>query len=221
MYRIKPHSPCELPTPDEEIKVLVLNASLKHKNNSQPSNTEELSELVLKYMTEQGKISSEIIRLADYQIDIGLSFQESDSDQWPEIVEKIKAADVVIFATPIWWGQRSSLMQRVIERLDSLDEEYISSGRSALLNKVAGITITGSEDGAQQVLGSIMEVLTFMNFTLPPEAAAYWIGEVGGDPKQDAEQRRKNEATDHMAKNLARNLLYYAQLLKAHPMKIK
>ena len=39
-------------------------------------------------------------------------------------------------------------MQRVIERLDALDEEYIASGRSALNNKVAGIVITGSEDGA-------------------------------------------------------------------------
>ena len=27
-----------------------------------------------------------------------------------------------------------------------------------------------------------------------------------------------NEATQHMAKNLARNLVYYAQLLKRHPL---
>lgn len=221
MYKTKPHAPCDMPAPEMKLKAIVLNASLKHHSNPTPSNTEELSQLVLDNMKEHGEVESEIIRLADYQIDVGLDFKESDTDQWPEIVEKIKAADIVIFATPIWWGQRSSLMQRIIERLDALDEEYIASGRSALLNKVAGITITGSEDGAQQVLGSIMEVLTFMNFTLPPEACAYWVGEVGQPPKDDRAKRLVNKATEHMAKNLARNLMYYGQLLKKFPMEPK
>jgi len=207
-----------MPTPDVEIKVLVLNASLKHGNEL--SNTQELAELVLKNMAEH-KISSEIIRLADVNIPVGLSFKEGDDDDWPDIVAKIKTADVIIFATPVWWGGRSSLMQRVIERLDSLDEEYLASGRSALLNKVAGIVITGSEDGAQATLAGIMEVLTFMNFTLPPECCAYWVGEVGQPPKEDRGKRLKNEATMHMAKNLARNLVYYAQLLKKYPLVVK
>ncbi len=206
----------------EELNVLVLNASLKHGNDEFPSNTEELSSLVLKYMSDHGsKISSEIVRLADKNIPVGLKYKEGENDDWPDIVKKLKAADIVIFATPIWWGGRSSLMQRVIERMDSLDEDYLASGRSALLNKVAGITITGSEDGAQATLGAIMEVLTFMNFTLPPECCAYWVGEVGQPPSEDREKRLKSKATDHMAKNLARNLVYYANLLKLHPLEIK
>ena len=126
--------------------------------------------------------------------------------------------DIVIFATPIWWGGRSSLMQRIIERMDALDEEYIANGRSALYNKVAGVVITGSEDGALATMGSIMMVLTWMGFTLPPECAAYWVGEVGKPPSEDAAKRRANTATQHMAKNLARNLVYYAQLLKERPL---
>lgn len=200
------------------IKTLVLNASLKHKSNSTPSNTEELAQLVLDNMAKLGEVDSEIIRLADYQIDVGLGYQESDSDQWPEIVEKIKGADVIIFATPVWWGQRSSLMQRAIERLDALDEEYLATGRSALLGKVAGVVITGSEDGAQQVLGSILEVLTFMNFTIPPQACAYWVGEVGDSPKNEAEKRRKSEAAKHMAENLAKSLIQFAKLLSKNPI---
>jgi multimeric flavodoxin WrbA len=207
-----------MPTPDVELNVLVLNASLKH--GPETSNTEELTQLVLDNMKEH-KISSEIIRLADQNIPVGVGYKESEDDDWPGIVAKLKAADIVIFATPIWWGSRSSLMQRIIERMDALDEEYIAGGRSALLNKVAGIVITGSEDGAQATLGSIMEVLTFMNFTLPPECCAYWVGEVGMDPKTDRERRLKNEASKHMAHNLARNLVYYAQLLKQHPLEPK
>lgn len=219
MYKTKPCLDCDMPAPEVALKVLVLNASLKHADQG-VSNTEELAQLVLDNMAEH-KISSEIVRLADKNIPVGLGFKESDDDEWPEIVAKIKAADIVIFATPIWWGGRSSLMQRAIERLDALDEEYIAGGRSALLNKVAGVVITGSEDGAQATLGGIMEVLTFMNFTLPPECCAYWVGEVGQPPSEDRGKRLQNEATKHMAKNLARNLVYYAQLLKKHPLILK
>jgi multimeric flavodoxin WrbA len=215
MYRVKQHLECEMPKEGTPLSCVVLNGSLKHAPDI--SNTEELAQLVLDAM-QPHKVASEVIRLADKSIPVGLAFRESENDEWPEIVEKIKAADIVIFATPVWWGNRSSLMQRVIERLDALDEEYIATGRSALLNKVAGVVITGSEDGAQATLGGIMEVLTFMNFTLPPGCAAYWVGEVGQDPKEDRARRLKNEAAKHMAKNLARNLVFYAQLLKMHPM---
>ena len=219
MYKTKPCADCEMPGVDGELKILVLNASLKHEPKL--SNTEELTDLVLENMKSHGAIAVDIIRLADKKIPVGLDFKESDDDEWPMIVTKLKSADVVIFATPIWWGGRSSLMQRVIERMDALDEEYIASGRSALFNKVAGIVITGSEDGAQATLAGIMEVLTFMNFTLPPECCAYWVGEVGQPTKDDREKRLKNESSQHMAKNLARNLTYYAHLLKKYPMQLK
>ncbi len=217
MYKTKPCGTCVMPAPDARLRVIVLNASLKHEPNI--SNTGELSELVLEDMRAlHANLATEVVRLSDLRLPVGLGYRESDDDDWPALVTKIKAADIVIFATPIWWGGRSSLMQRLIERLDSLDEEYIASGRSALYNKVAGVVITGSEDGALSVLGTIMMVLTFMGFTLPPECCAYWVGEVGQPPAQDRAKRLANQATPHMAKNVARNLLYYAQLLREHPL---
>ena len=35
---------------------------------------------------------------------------------------------------------------------------------------------------------------------------------------KDREKRLVNDASKHMAKNMARNLVYYAQLLKKHPL---
>lgn len=215
MYKPKPHLPCAMPARDE-LRVLVLNGSLKHAPDL--SNTAELAELVLDAMREHAPIAADVVRLADEVIPVGLGFRESDDDAWPGIVAKLKAADIVIFATPVWWGGRSSLMQRAIERLDALDEEYHASGRSALYNKVAGIVITGSEDGALATMGSIMMVLTWMGFTLPPECAAYWVGEVGFPPADDRAKRLRNPACPSMARNLARNLVFYSQLLKAHPL---
>jgi multimeric flavodoxin WrbA len=217
MYKMKPCGELAMPDPEMPVRVLVLNASLKHAPDI--SNTGELSELVLEHMhAMHPNVVSEVVRLADLRLPVGLGFRESADDQWPEIVPRLKAADIVLFATPIWWGGRSSLMQRVIERMDSLDEEYIASGRSALYNKVAGVVITGSEDGALSTLGTIMMVLTFLGFTMPPECAAYWVGEVGQPTSKDREKRLVNEATKHMAMNLARNMLYYALLLKERPL---
>ena len=197
----------------------MLNASLKHAGG-EISNTEEVAQLVIKNMEDlsERKSTSEIVRLADKNIAVGLKFDEGNGDEWPEIAAKIRKADIVIFATPIWWGGRSSLMQRVIERLDAFDEEVLAGGRAELLNKVAGIVITGSEDGAQATIAGILEVLTFMNFTLPPQCATYWVGEVGEPPATDRERRLKNAATPHMAQLTARNLVYYANLLKKYPL---
>lgn len=199
----------------DALNVLLLNASLKH--GPEPSATEEVAQMVLEKMNQHATIESSIVRLSDKDIPVGLSYKMSDDDEWPGIVEQILKADIVIFATPIWRGGRSSLMQRVIERMDAFDEDAIKDGRSALLNKVAGIVITGSEDGAQAVMAGIMEVLSFLNFTLPPNCCTYWVGEVGMDPKTDSERRRKNPAVAHMAEATAKSLIHCAHLLKANP----
>jgi multimeric flavodoxin WrbA len=204
---------------DAPLNVLVLNASLKHEPTL--SNTGELAALVLDEMRAMAAISANVVRLSDATLPVGLGFREAADDDWPDLVMKIKAADIALFCTPVWWGGRSSLMQRLIERLDALDEEYSATGRSAIKGKVAGIVITGSEDGALSVMGSIMMVLSWMGFTLPPECAAYWVGEVGQPPSEDRAKRLANDATAHMAQNLARNLVYYAQLLKVHPLMTK
>jgi multimeric flavodoxin WrbA len=214
MYKTKPCFRCNMPS-DAPLNVVALNASLKH--DPLRSNTGELASLVLEEMRALAPINADLVRLSDKILPVGLGFREAAEDDWPGLVTRIKAADIVLFCTPIWWGGRSSLMQRVIERLDALDEEYSSTGRSAIKGKVAGIVITGSEDGALSVMGSIMMVLSWMGFTLPPECAAYWVGEVGQPTSQDRDKRLRNMATMHMAKGLAQNLVYYARLLKAHP----
>ncbi|MDP2666705.1 MAG: NAD(P)H-dependent oxidoreductase [Candidatus Diapherotrites archaeon] len=216
MRRPLKYFPCKMPAFRGTLRVLILNGSLKH--GSEKSNTQALVEIVLRFMRTHAKIKVESIRLSDRHIEVGLGFKESEQDKWPEIAKKIRGSDIILFATPIWWGNRSSLMQRVIERLDAFDEERMKEGRSSLYNKVAGIVITGSEDGAQQTMGSLMEVLSWMGFTLPPECAAYWVGEVGQNPANDKKKMLKNAAAKYMAKTLARNMAYYAKLLKVYPL---
>jgi hypothetical protein len=82
MYRTKAHRACDFPA-IEKLKVVVLNASLKHC--PELSNTEEVAALVVKYMGSACQIDSEIVRLADLTIEVGLGFRESESDEWPAV----------------------------------------------------------------------------------------------------------------------------------------
>jgi multimeric flavodoxin WrbA len=48
----------------------------------------------------------------------------------------------------IWFRVRSSVCQMVIERLDGTYNERNEVGQYPLYNKVAGVVVTGNEDGA-------------------------------------------------------------------------
>src|SRR5882672_2485973 len=73
-------------TREDRLKVLVLNASLKHGNEL--SNTEEVTNMVLDEMRKHGAVEAETIRLADKNIPVGLGYRESPDDEWPEIADK-------------------------------------------------------------------------------------------------------------------------------------
>src|SRR4051812_28539500 len=111
MYKTKPRLPCSMPSA-APLNVLALNASLKHEPAL--SNTGELSSLVLDEMRALATIDASTVRLSDATLPVGLGFREAADDDWPDLVGRIKQADIVLFCTPVWWGGRSSLMQRLI-----------------------------------------------------------------------------------------------------------
>jgi multimeric flavodoxin WrbA len=125
-----------------------------------------LSKFLAKHLLTY-EVKSEIIRLVDYDIRPGV-YTKIDLDDWPSIYEKIMATDIVIFATPVWWGIQSSLIQRVVERLDEIHDEIMDTGKSKLINKVAGIIITGDSDGAEHIIGNLANFFSALGLILPP-----------------------------------------------------
>jgi multimeric flavodoxin WrbA len=182
------------------------------------SNTEEVVKEIFKILRRK-KVKTKIIRLADHDIKHGLVTDMKDD--WKKILKDIINSDIVIFATPIWWGQASSHIQKIIERLDGLDEEYIETGRQALKHKVAGIVITGHEDGAMHILGTLSSSLMWYGFCIPPEAAAYWVGEVGMPSDKDPQKRRRNKGTKGMIKGAAKSLYNYAEMISKNKELLK
>ena len=76
----------------------------------------------------------------------------------------------------IWFGHRSSVCQMVIERLDGTYEERNEQGQYPLYNKVAGVVVTGNEDGAHSCAESTLFSLTHLGCTVPPNVDTYWVG---------------------------------------------
>ena len=161
------------------MKAIILLGTLKKTGQS---NTEVLCKFFIKKLAGKN-IDSEIIKLVDYKILPGTYSDMGGGDEWPTILDKIIAADIIIFATPVWWGSHSSEMQRVIERLDELQDEIIKGQTSRLDGKRGGIIITGDSDGAQHIIGTIANFYNALGITLPPYASLSVLSETQGKGK--------------------------------------
>lgn len=161
---------------------------------------------------------SEIISLVKYNIQSGV-YTNIDSDDLPLIFEKILDPDIIIFATPIWWGIQSSLMQRVIERLDELHDEIIDTGKSKLINKVAGIIVPGDSDGAEHIIDNLANFFSDLGLTFPPFATltVVWSDLAKKSDKSEEILRYFKDNYTSIAKKAAQNLTFMANLLKENP----
>lgn len=133
------------------------------------SNTETLSEFLTGRMEHSG-ISCEIVKLVDHAVSAGTYSDMGPGDEWPSILAKLVASQIIIIATPIWWSNQSSVIQRVIERLDELHDMVLAGKPSPLDGKVGGIVITGDSDGAQQIIGNLCNFFNGIGLLIPPYA---------------------------------------------------
>ncbi|SDN31585.1 Multimeric flavodoxin WrbA [Psychrobacillus sp. OK028] len=198
------------------IKALVLNCSLK--DSTQQSNTRALINEIVKIFDEN-KAETEVLRMSDYNIGYGITHEAvNDKDQWPEIFEKVKQADILLIGSPIWLGEQSSLATLVVERLYGGSSLTNEKGQYIYYNKVGGVVVTGNEDGAKNVSSYLIYALSHIGFTIPPNVDTYWVGEAGPGPSFIEANGRENDFTMQHAKITAYNLLHFARLLKEYPI---
>ncbi|MFK3940002.1 flavodoxin family protein [Alkalihalobacillus sp. NPDC078783] len=196
------------------IHALFLNCSLK-KSSEDESNTEALIKEVTSRLEEK-KVSTEVVRVADYQVGYGIVDDAGLGDQWPTIIEKIKAADIVVIGTPLWLGEKSSIATKVMERLYGSTGITNEKGQPFLYNKVGGVIVTGNEDGAKNAISSIVFGLSHIGLTIPPATAAYWLGEAGPGPSFIEAEGYKHEFTMNQVQTMVHHLHYFASVHQQH-----
>lgn len=194
------------------LRATILLGTLKPRR--QLSNTATLCDVLLGELSHFG-VKTKIVRLVEYNIKPGLKNDMGTGDEWPGILEDVLASDILIFATPIWWGIQSSLVQRVIERMDELNDELLETGKSEFSNKIGGIIITGAEDGAEHTIGNLCNFMVWNGLTLPPACSLSFLGPIRNRTREGLLKKFKaNKATASAARTMARNLVFFARLLK-------
>jgi multimeric flavodoxin WrbA len=196
-----------------DLTCLVLTCTLKPAPTA--SSSELLGQQVLDAFAELG-VTGSMERVIDHRVAFGVSTDEGNGDGWPALREKVLDADVLVLVTPIWMGQPSSVCKVVLERLDAELSETDDEGRPLVFGKVAGVGVVGNEDGAHHVCAEVFQGLGDVGFTVPAQAATYWVGEaMQAVDYQDLENTpEKTAGTTAM---LARNATHLAGLLKASP----
>lgn len=197
------------------LSAIAINCSLKGSGGGD-SSTDDMIGLLVSELKKQGVAFSETIRIADHEVKPGVSSDEGEGDAWPELRRRILENDILIFGTPIWMGQPSSIAKRVVERMDAFLSETDEKGRMPSYGKVALVAVVGNEDGAHHVSAELYQALSDTGWTIPAAAISYWVGEAMA--KTDFNQLpgvpEKVQSTAAMA---ASNAAHLAGLLKERP----
>jgi multimeric flavodoxin WrbA len=196
------------------VRALVLNCTLKP--SPAESNTEALAQVVVKALEGQG-VTTELVRVADHDVRPGVSSDEGDGDQWPRLRAKVLEAEILVMASPTWLGMMSSVAKRVLERMDAMLSETDDQERPVAYNRVAGVVVTGNEDGAHHVINEIAGALGDIGFTIPGQAWTYWNKGPGPGPSY-TETDEGHEWSASTGEAAAGNLVAVARALQATPM---
>ncbi|GGI46279.1 multimeric flavodoxin WrbA [Agromyces flavus] len=200
------------------LRALFINCTLKRSPAT--SNTQALIDASARLMRLRG-VEVDTIRLVDHDVATGTSADMREegwpADAWPdEIWPRVRAADILIVASPIWLGEIGSITKKLIERLDAMSSETNDRGQFAYYGKVGGAIITGNEDGLKHCAGKILFSLQHIGFTIAPASDPGWIGAVGPGPSYLDEESGGPE-TDFTNRSLTfatYNQLHLASMLK-------
>ena len=196
------------------MKVLVLNCTLKA--SGEQSNTEALAATVIQELERHG-VETELVRLTDFDIPPGVTSDAGEGDQWPGIHSRLLESKILVLATPTWLGHPSSVAQRALERMDAMISETTADGLPVAYNRVAGVVVTGNEDGAHHVISEVAQGLIDIGYTVPGQAWTYWNRGPGPGPSY-LETTEGHEWSQTTGKTAASVLVAVARALESTPI---
>lgn len=189
------------------------------KPSPQRSHGEGLIAIPKAIMEKQG-VSTRLIRAVDHEIAPGVYPDMREHgfarDEWPRLSQTILMADILVLATPVWLGDKSSECRRVIERLYAHSGQTNERGQYLFYGKVGGAIVTGNEDGAKHCGMNLLYSLQHIGYTIPPQADCYWNGPAGPGPSylDEGSGGPHHDFTNRTATFMAWNLMHMARLLK-------
>jgi multimeric flavodoxin WrbA len=172
----QPHKPHPLARPvirqKGPIRVVGISTTLMSREHPRYSTSEALLEVALNHARTALAAETQCIKLRDltFRPCEGFYSKSAQACTWPCSITQMDAtdqldrvyeavvhwADVILIATPIRWGNASSLYYKMVERMNCIQNQETIADKHLLKNKVAGFIITGGQDNVQAVAGQLL-----------------------------------------------------------------
>ncbi len=192
------------------IRVVGLSTTAMDKEHPRFSTSEELLKSALSLATQRLNVETKFIALSDLKIRHceGFYSKSERACTWPCSITKMDPtdemsliyenlvhwADVVIVSSPIRWGGASSLYYKIVERLNSVQNQITVNNKALIRNKVVGLIITGGQDNIQSVAGQMLAFFGELGFMAPPfPYVAHSLGWSAEDMEKNMEYVRNSE----------------------------
>lgn len=156
----------------DSLHVLGISTTNVTERVNRKSTSEQALSFALDYAKENLGVQTVMIKLRDLNFKHCQGYYSTDSracifpcsiseideeDQMIEIYRHMVLwADVVLVSTPVRWGSASSLYYKMVQRLNSVQNQAPARNIHLIRDKVAAFIITGGQDNVQHVAGEMM-----------------------------------------------------------------
>lgn len=105
------------------------------------------------------------------------SLHNPDDELWM-ISKELFESDCVIFFSSVRWGSANMFYQKLIERLNWINNRYIPLGEDNLIKDVtSGYICVGQHDDADKVCATQMDTHDYYGFKVDEKLYWYWMSE--------------------------------------------
>jgi nitrite reductase/ring-hydroxylating ferredoxin subunit/multimeric flavodoxin WrbA len=243
--RKKPHEPHPLtrlrlrgtpegPPPDAPLRVVGISTTVMDDANPRESTSDFLLGVAMDQAAQRGA-ETRLIRLRELRFRACEGYysksaractwpcsitQMDPNDQLDRVYEAIVGwADVFVVATPIRWGNASSLYYKMAERMNCVQNQITTANRVLMRNKVATFIITGGQDNVQGVAGQLLTFFGELGCAFPPFP---FVGHSRGWDAEDMENNVSHvEHSEELrvgVRGLVDRALELAHVLIEHPV---
>ena len=102
------------------------------------------------------------------------SINNPDDELW-KISKEMFESEVVIFFISVRWGQANAFYQKLIERLNWIENIHTTLGEDNFISDIeAGCVVVGQNWNGENVLETQKQVYEFYGFQVPDELSFYW-----------------------------------------------
>ena len=102
------------------------------------------------------------------------SINNKDDELW-KISKPLFESDAVVFFVSVRWGQTNSVYQKLIERLDWIENRHTTLKEDNIIENIdAGIIAIGQNWNGENVIETQKQVLEFYGFKVPEELSFNW-----------------------------------------------